>query len=145
MLIWFYTFPLWYVCVWICVSSGDPCPKPALLYTVRKGRACREGRWERSCAQGIPPLGCPFSPLSQAHSFSRSMGLSSFPSNKWSVSMGFPRQEYWSGLLFLSSGDLPDPGIKPESPALQADSLPWTTYVRFWQSHINALIYAFIY
>ena len=32
--------------------------------------------------------------------------------------MGFPRQEYWSGLLFPSPGDLPDPGIKPESPAL---------------------------
>ena len=31
--------------------------------------------------------------------------------------MGFPRQEYWSGLPFLSPGDLPDPGIEPESPA----------------------------
>ena len=40
------------------------------------------------------------------------------------VSMGFPRQEYWSGLPFLSPGDLPDPGIEPESPALLADSLP---------------------
>ena len=38
--------------------------------------------------------------------------------------MEFPRQEYWSGLLFLSPGDLPDPGIKPTSPALQVDSLP---------------------
>ena len=37
--------------------------------------------------------------------------------------MGFPRQEYWSGLPFLSPGDLPDPGIKPGSPALQADCL----------------------
>ena len=36
----------------------------------------------------------------------------------------FSRQEYWSGLPFPSPGDLPDPGIKPESPALQADSLP---------------------
>ena len=36
----------------------------------------------------------------------------------------FSKQEYWSGLPFLSPGDLPDPGIKPESPALQADSLP---------------------
>ena len=32
--------------------------------------------------------------------------------------MGFPRQEYWSGLLFPSAGVLPDPGIEPESPAL---------------------------
>ena len=39
-------------------------------------------------------------------------------------SMGFPRQEYWSGLPFPSPGDLPDPGIEPGSPALQADSLP---------------------
>ena len=38
--------------------------------------------------------------------------------------MGFPGQEFWSGLLFPSSGDLPDPGIEPVSPALQADSLP---------------------
>ena len=38
-------------------------------------------------------------------------------------SMGFPRQECWSGLPFPSSGDLPDPGIKPGPPALQADSL----------------------
>ena len=37
--------------------------------------------------------------------------------------MGFPRQEYWSGLPFLSPGDLPDPGIKPGSPALQEDFL----------------------
>ena len=41
-----------------------------------------------------------------------------------SLSMGFSRQEYWSGLLFPPPGDLPDPGIKPTSPALQADSLP---------------------
>ena len=40
------------------------------------------------------------------------------------LSMGFPRQEYWSGLPFPSPGDLPDPGIEPGSPALQADSLP---------------------
>ena len=38
--------------------------------------------------------------------------------------MGFPRQEYWSGLPFPSPGDLPNPGIAPSSPALQADSLP---------------------
>ena len=47
----------------------------------------------------------------------------------WSVacqapSMGFSRQEYWSGLPFPSPEDLPDPGIEPGSPALQADTLP---------------------
>ena len=35
------------------------------------------------------------------------------------LSMGFPRQEYWSALPFLSPGDLPDPGIEPASPALE--------------------------
>ena len=38
-------------------------------------------------------------------------------------SMGFSRQEYWSGLPFPSPGDLLDPGIEPRSPALQADAL----------------------
>ena len=38
--------------------------------------------------------------------------------------MGFSRQEYWSGLSCLSPGDLPNPGVKSRSPALQADSLP---------------------
>ena len=39
------------------------------------------------------------------------------------LSMRFSRQRYWSGLPFPSLGDLPNPGIKPRSPALQADSL----------------------
>ena len=49
--------------------------------------------------------------------------------NPWIVahqappSMGFSRQEYWSGLPFLYPGDLPDPGIEPRSPTLQADAL----------------------
>ena len=40
-------------------------------------------------------------------------------------SMGCSRQEYWSGLPYPSPGDLPDPGIEPRSPALQADALPY--------------------
>ena len=39
------------------------------------------------------------------------------------LSMGFPRQAYWSGLPFPSPGDLPDLGIEPVSPALASDSL----------------------
>ena len=55
------------------------------------------------------------------------LGLSATP---WTVahqappSMEFSRQEYWSGLPFPSPGDLPDPGIEPGSPVLQADALP---------------------
>ena len=44
--------------------------------------------------------------------------------HQFSLSMGFSRQEYWSGLSFPSPGDLSDPGIEPRSPTLQADSLP---------------------
>ena len=55
--------------------------------------------------------------------FSRSVVSDSF-ATPWTVarwaplSLSFPRQEYWSGLPFLSPGDLPKPGIKPVSPAL---------------------------
>ena len=41
-----------------------------------------------------------------------------------STSMGFSRQEYWSGVPLPSPGDLPDPGIEPGSPALWADASP---------------------
>ena len=50
--------------------------------------------------------------------------------NPWTValqaalSLGFSRQEYWSGLPFPSPEDLPDPGIEPRSPELQAECLP---------------------
>ena len=39
------------------------------------------------------------------------------------LSMGFSRQEYWNGLPFPSPGDLPNPGIEPKSPSLQAEAL----------------------
>ena len=44
------------------------------------------------------------------------------------LSVGFSRQEYWSGLPFPPPGDLLDPGVEPRSPALQADSLPLSHY-----------------
>ena len=54
-----------------------------------------------------------------------------------SLSMGFPKQEYWSGLPFPSPGDLPNPGIKPASPALvggfftskEAQYIGYITYI----------------
>ena len=54
------------------------------------------------------------------------------------LSMGFSRQDYWNGLRLPSPGDLPNPGIKPWSPALQANSLPtelgrtWHWYLKCW-------------
>ena len=45
--------------------------------------------------------------------------------------MEFSRQEYWSGLPFPSPGDLPDTGIEPGSPTLQADALPSEPFLQF--------------
>ena len=59
----------------------------------------------------------------------QSLSLVQLCATPWTVahqaplSMGFPRQEYWSGLPFPPPEDLPDPGIEPGSPALQADTL----------------------
>ena len=64
-------------------------------------------------------------------SVSCSVMFDSFFASPWTVacqaplSMRFSRQEYWNGLPFPSPGDLPDPGIRPGYPALQADSLPF--------------------
>ena len=48
------------------------------------------------------------------------------------LSMDFSRQEYWHGLSFPSPGDLPDPGIEPRSPALQADFFPAEPLESLW-------------
>ena len=57
------------------------------------------------------------------------------------LSIGFSRQEYWSGLPFASPGDLRDPGIEPRSPALQADSLPLHHYLVSPGSQVPAYLY----
>ena len=60
----------------------------------------------------------------------KSLSLVRLFATPWTVayqappSMGFSRQECWSGLPFPSPGDCPAPGIKPGSPALQAEALP---------------------
>ena len=58
-----------------------------------------------------------------------------------SLSMGFSRQEYWSGLPFPSPGDLPNLGIEPESPVLQTDTLPSEPFslreLKVEEEHIN--------
>ena len=55
------------------------------------------------------------------------------------LSMGFSRQEYWSGLPWPSPGDLPNPGIKPGSPALQADALSSEPPGRGYKPHLILL------
>ena len=55
------------------------------------------------------------------------------------MSVGFPRQEYWSGLPCPPPGDLPNLGIKPRSPALQADSLPAETQGKPKNNRVGSL------
>ena len=52
--------------------------------------------------------------------------------------MEWSRQGYWSGLPFLSPGDLPNPGTEPRSPALQADSLPSEWHITHYQTWNSA-------
>ena len=59
--------------------------------------------------------------------------------------MGFSRQEYWSGLPFPSPGDLPDPGIKPGSSPLQADSLPTELWRKSIHTHTHTHTHTHIY
>ena len=71
------------------------------------------------------------------------------------LSMGFSRQDYWSGLPFPSPGDLPDPGTEPRFPTLEADSLTWATgspyeyystirmkqiYINWWKCYQRCVI-----
>ena len=84
----------------------------------------------QSCLTLCDPMNCslPVHGIFQARvlewvaiSFPRS---SSQPRDQTQVYLGFSRQEYWSGLPFPSPGHLPNPGIKPRSTTLQADTLP---------------------
>ena len=90
----------------------------------------------------------------QTRSNSRSVVSDSFVT-PWTVgrqaplSMGFSRQEYWSGLPFPPPGDLPSPGIERRSPALQADSTVWATreayrYMDYYQKIKEDTVYSCI-
>ena len=83
-----------------------------LLYSTGKAAHCYVAAWMGGVFGGLVPKSCPtlMTPWTIAY--------------QAPLSMGFSRQEYWSELPFPSPGNLPDPGIKPGSPALQADSLP---------------------
>ena len=139
-----------------CPTLGDPLAKPARLlcpwHFLDKdtGEGChfllqgssppRDQTWVFCIVGGFFPNWT----TSEAHSkwsVSHWVMADSFVT-PWTVahqtplSMGFSRQEYWSGLPFPSPGNLSNPGIKPGSPALQADSLPLShqgsTLVKFY-------------
>ena len=71
-----------------------------------------------------PPEGCMYLCVCELLSCDQLFVTPWTIAHKANLSMEFFRQEYWSGLPFPSSGDLPNSGIEPGSPALQADSLP---------------------
>ena len=104
---------------------------------------------------------CPFlrfsivSPATHAFVLSRFSCVSLFVT-LWTIayqaplSMGFPRQEFWSGLPCSPPGDLPNLGIEPGTPALQVDSLslsrggsPWPTTVPPILTHVYTLVFFF--
>ena len=60
------------------------------------------------------------------------------------LSVGFPRQEYWSGLLFPPSGDLPDPGIAPASPALVGGFLTTESFYSLGSHKLDVCKHPFI-
>ena len=60
-----------------------------------------------------------------------------------SLSMGFPRQEYWSGLPFPSPGDLPDPGVEPVSLVSPALAGEFSTTSAPWEAHISTLLWSY--
>ena len=80
---------------------------------------------------GIPKISAPFTTVTFISSCGGGLLAKSFLTFGTPITvayqaplpMRFSRQEYWSGLPFPSPGDLPNPGIEPRSPALQADSL----------------------
>ena len=62
--------------------------------------------------------------------------------DKAPLSLGFSKQEYWSGLPCPPPGDLPDPGIEPTSPALQADSEPlWWACLSYFPNKSTMFMY----
>ena len=108
-------------------QARPPCPSPTPgVYS----NSCPLSWW---CHPTILSFVVPFSSHFQSLPASRwrvkSLSRVWLFATPWTVayqaspSMGFSRQEYWSGLPFPSPGDLPDPGIEPGSPALKADAL----------------------
>ena len=103
--------------------------KPNYSYFLLQGIFSTQGSYPSllHCKCIIYPLGSPRGTMKVKVKLLSCVWLFATP---WTVacqaplSMVFSRQEYWSGLPFSSPGDLPDPGIEPRSPVLQADSLP---------------------
>ena len=116
---------------WALVSPKDSCPE---VHAVRAALALPRGTsLRKSCDPNsrFLVLALPALPVdklilwkSESHSVMSNSVTPCAVTRQAPLSMEFSRQEYWSGYLLPSSGDLPNPGIESGSPALQADSLP---------------------
>ena len=125
-----------YLCVaWICRSGGEQAPACMWLRTSMSENICGSivGHWACLRRHQVAHTWLWFAGITcSLSSYLRASVLSGvrFFATPWTVArqtplpMEFSRQEYWSRLPFLSPRNLPDPGIKPNSPALQTDSLP---------------------
>ena len=104
-------------------QSWQPSALNVLHHSFNTGFPCGSSGKESTCNAGdlvlIPGLGSEVKSISHVQLFATPWTVAHQPPR----SMRFSRQEHWSGFPFPSPGDLPDPGIKPRSPALQADAL----------------------
>ena len=102
------------------MPTSPPAVHPSILVVCPEGSLLVRELWLSSLL---------FSPISAPESEVKLLSRVCLFATLWTVayqarpSMGFSRQEYWSGLPFPSPGDLPDPGIEPGTPALWADTL----------------------
>ena len=105
-------------------ARGHRVSRPHMVMSVSKPILSQRCRREIQLNEGCSKMSC-FVRVRKV----KSLSLVQLFVTPWTVaykappSMGFPRQEYWSGLPSPSAGDLPDPGIERGSPAVQADAL----------------------
>ena len=129
---WSKAWPPMIFCVLIVDSPPDYCQGSVAIQPLKHSRE------QPTSSSGSPiflllhpngrALRCPLTYIhTYIHTVAKSCPILATPwtvSRQAPLSIAFSRQEYWSGLPFPSPGDLPHPVIKPESPALQAGSLP---------------------
>ena len=119
---------LWVIELYLAVfRNPTKWPNPYEVYFSPITRSLRQAVWE--LMQLLKESGS-FSPFLPSLKVNTSVAQLHQTQTSWTVacqaflSMEFSRQEYQSGQTFPSPGDLPDPGLKPRSPALQVNSLP---------------------
>ena len=106
--------PTWWTLVWVDSRRWWRTGKPDMLQSMRLHRVRHDWATEQWDICIIQINVVVVKSLSRVQSFVTPWTVA----HQFPLSMGFPRQEYWSGLPFPSPGDLPNPGIRPASPTL---------------------------